>query len=365
MDIIKVNIANQHYPVYVGKDILSEFAGILKNHYKTKQVALITTESIYKLHGGKLVEGLKNDYDVLTLFVPEGEGAKSLEQAQKLFTQLLENKFERNAVIVAFGGGIAGDLAGFIAAAYLRGVAFVQIPTTLLAQVDSSIGGKVGVNHPLGKNLIGAFKQPLFVFSDIALLKTLPDSEIRCGMGEVVKYGFILSSDFFKYLEDNLDKALQKDEDVLLHLVKTSAAEKGKIVDQDEKEQGLRMILNFGHTFGHALEAEYKFSGLKHGEAVILGMKCALAYAQQKNILENKEYRRGITLLNRIPVKYDRSQINPDRLVECMALDKKVKNKTIRLVLIEKIGKHWFDFVDNPADLKNAYDILLCNPDPD
>ncbi len=355
---INVDLKYCKYPIFVGSGITNSFGSILRKYYAGRQIAVITNERIFNLHGAGLTDQLPKDAEIVTLFVPDGEHAKSFEHLQNLYTRLLENHFERGSLIIAFGGGVVGDLAGFAAATYLRGVQLVQYPTTLLAQVDSSIGGKVGINHPLGKNLIGAFKHPLFVFSDARLLQTLPDAEIRCGMGEVIKYGFILNKDLFEYLERNLEKALQKEDEVLRRLVLISAGEKAKVVMRDERESRLRMVLNFGHTFGHALETEYHFSEIKHGEAVILGMKCALEFAADSGFLSKQEQRRGMALLNRVPVKFDSSAVNPDRLVERMTLDKKVKDGKIRLVLIEQIGKYFFHSVEDKNLLKQAFGIL-------
>ncbi len=356
---IEVKLSHTAYPIYIGDGILQTFNEVLRSHYQGDQIAVITNRTIFDLHGQKLMEQLPQDAQLLTIFVPDGEQAKSFAHLQEVYTRLLENRFERGALILAFGGGVVGDLAGFVAATYLRGVAFAQVPTTLLAQVDSSIGGKVGINHPLGKNLIGAFKQPLFVFSDTALLQTLDDSEIRCGMGEVIKYGLALNATLFSYLEEHLDVALQRKADVLQYLVEASAAEKVAIVEQDEKEAGLRMVLNFGHTFGHALEAEYHFGQIKHGEAVVLGMKCALHYARQIELLPEPEYQRGMALLNRVPIPFEPAVLDIEALVKRMTLDKKVKQGRVRLVLIDRIGHYVFHTAENTHLLKNAFEILL------
>lgn len=358
MDTIHVNIAQNPYPIYLGDSISDNFLDILDKHYPSGQIAIITTESIFNLHGNKFKKQLESKYQLIVLFVPDGEGAKSYEQLQYLHTQLLENKFERNSLVIAFGGGVVGDLAGFIAATFLRGINFVQVPTTLLAQVDSSIGGKVGINHPMGKNLVGAFKQPLFVFCDTSVLQTLPDAEIRCGMGEVVKYGFVLNKQLFNYLEENIEPALRRDRDVLYELVKISAMEKANIIMQDEKEKNLRMVLNYGHTFGHALEADFKFGEMKHGEAVILGMKCALQYALNQGRIALEVFEQGIGLLNRIPIQYNPEMIDLSKLVERMTLDKKVKDGRIRLVLCEDIGKYQFEFADDLNELEKAFQVL-------
>lgn len=359
MDVINLELPDQAYSIFVGQNILPGLADLLEERHSARQIAVITSRSIYELHGKKLLDILNRDQRIVEiLFVPDGESAKSFSQVQHLYTRLLESHFERNSVILAFGGGVIGDLAGFVAATYLRGVDFVQVPTTLLAQVDSSIGGKVGVNHPLGKNLIGAFKQPLFVLSDVELLKSLPDSEIRCGLGEIVKYGFILNEPFFSYIEKHLQQALAKEPGVLAEMVKVSSREKAGVVARDEKEANLRMILNFGHTFGHALEAEFKFGQLKHGEAVILGMKCALAYAFNTGRLPAGDYQRGTGLLDRIPVPFDRRQLYTDRLIDRMTHDKKVRNSKIRLVLVDKIGSHYMESEPEISELRKAFQVL-------
>jgi len=359
MNTIPVQIGHAPYPVYTGHKIISHLAEKLAGKQLTRQIAIITSKHIFRLYEKTLREALPPGADVQVLFVPDGEATKSLEQTEHLYTWLLEEKFERSAAILAFGGGVIGDLAGFVAATYLRGIAFVQIPTTLLAQVDSSIGGKTGINHPLGKNLIGAFKQPEFVLADSQFLSTLPDAEIRCGLGEILKYGFILNEELFLYLEENLDGALRRDAGILDRLIAFSAAEKARVVARDEKEAGLRMVLNFGHTFGHALEAEYKFGELKHGEAVILGMKCALSYAAAGGRLSSGDFERGLNLLNRIPIAYDKSRLDVKRLIGRMTLDKKVKDGQIRLVLCDRPGHFYLDNQAETSRLEEAWQIVL------
>jgi 3-dehydroquinate synthetase len=229
----------------------------------------------------------------------------------------------------------------------------------LLAQVDSSIGGKTGINHPMGKNLIGAFKQPAFVLSDIHLLKTLDPPEIRCGLGEVVKYAFIGNPLLFEYLEQNIQNALDGETQVLEHIVSVCSAQKGYVVENDEKESGLRMTLNYGHTFGHALEAHYGYKDLKHGEAIILGMKCALHFSRLNREIDEEDYNRGMALLNRVPVQYDSSLINPQQLLNRMYLDKKVSDKVIRLMLVNKIGECRPVLVSDVELIKKAFEVLI------
>ncbi len=358
MKTITVNLNERSYPVLVGSQLIDAVPGILQQYAPSGQYALISHPNIYDLYGRELAAQISKTADVSIHLVPEGEASKSLDNLHDLYTSLLENHFERGGVVIALGGGVIGDLAGFAAATFLRGVRLVQMPTSLLAQVDSSIGGKTGVNHPLGKNLIGAFKQPQCVISDVSFLKTLPPEEIRSGMGEVIKYGFIGSPELFEYLENNLTRALSGDESVLRHLVEVSAAQKARVVEQDERESGLRMILNFGHTFGHALEKEFGFGGLKHGEAVILGMQSALEYGRLSGVTPASVCRRGESLLRHVPVYCRGGRINPDTLWTHMALDKKVRDKNIRLILTEKIGKvSVVEKADKETALQ-AFDIL-------
>ncbi len=359
MKTINVNLRQDSYPVYLGNGILDQFAQILAKHTSARQIVVISVKEIFERYGEALLSGFENNEQVQVLLIPDGEKAKSLQQVEALYTRLLEKKFERGMVIAALGGGVVGDLSGFVAATYLRGVDFVQVPTTLLAQVDSSIGGKTGVNHPLGKNLIGAFKQPMFVLADTETLQSLPDAEMRCGLGEVIKYGFILNRAFFEYLKENTGKALQKDPETLLHLVETSAREKAKIVEQDEKENNLRMILNFGHTFGHALEAEFNYEGLKHGEAVILGMQCALLYAREAGRMKTEEFERGMEVLRQIPVPLQKNALNPDALLEHMTRDKKVHDKNIRLIIVEEIGTYKIDQTAGEEQIKTVWQKFI------
>ncbi len=359
MKQIPVEIKDNSYPIYIGQNILGKFGTLFNEHLATRQIAIISSETIFALYGAQLKKALPEEATIIDLILPDGEHVKSDKYVQELYTGLLQNKFERSSTIIALGGGVIGDLAGFVAATYLRGIHFIQVPTTLLAMVDSSIGGKTGINHPLGKNLIGAFKQPKFVFSDIAFLQTLPTDEIRCGMGEVIKYAFILDKDLFTYLENNLEKALSSDLEILSHLVDISARQKAEVVATDEKESGLRMILNFGHTFGHTLEAEFGYGQIKHGEAVILGMKCALVYSNEIGLLSETEYNRGVDLLNRVPVQYDHKKIKIEKLLGHMQLDKKVSNKNIRLILLEAIGSFKIKEKSDTKTIKEALRILI------
>lgn len=358
MNTIDVKLSHHQYPIYIGANTLSGFADVLEKHYPARQIFIISSKNIDRFYGESLRSGFSKDKIIHTKYVPDGEIAKSYQQLERLHTEMLKRKYERGSLVIALGGGVVGDLAGFVAATFLRGIEFVQVPTTLLAQVDSSIGGKVGINHRLGKNLVGAFKQPQFVFSDTRVLKTLPAEELRCGLGEVIKYGFILDKNLFEYVEQNLDALLAFDEKALRHVVTVSSELKADIVERDEKESQLRMVLNYGHTFGHALEALFEYGQIKHGEAVILGIKCALHYSHLQKRIDRQDYQRGIKLLDRIPIEYDKKILDPDALVAKMKLDKKVKDSQVRLVLSDRIGSYAFHSAQNDDELKKAFEIL-------
>jgi 3-dehydroquinate synthase len=251
---------------------------------------------------------------------------------------MLEKGIGRHAAIIALGGGVVGDLAGFVAAIYQRGIQFIQVPTTLLAQVDSSVGGKVAVNHPLGKNMLGAFYQPAFVWSDIAALKTLPEREISCGIGEIIKYGVISDEKLFRYLEENLEQLLRLEADAVMHVLARCCEIKSEIVEKDERESGLRMVLNFGHTVAHALEAAGKYKALKHGEAVLLGMVAESVLARELGMLDEAAFQRIERLVNRVPSRKMPKGIKPSALLETMGRDKKAVGGKKRFVLPTAIG---------------------------
>jgi 3-dehydroquinate synthase len=252
---------------------------------------------------------------------------------------MLKKRIPRNAAIIALGGGVIGDLAGFVAATYQRGMNLVQVPTTLLAQVDSSIGGKVGVNHPLGKNMIGAFHQPAFVWMDIDYLKTLPKREMICGLGEIIKYGVIHDAELFAYLESHLEEVLHLDVEAVMHVQAACAAIKAEIVSKDEKESGIRIILNYGHTIGHGLESAGRYKLLKHGEAVLLGMIAEASIAKEMKLLEADSYERLVSLIRRVPLKANLFSLKRADIVNAMGHDKKRVAKKLRFVLPTKIGE--------------------------
>lgn len=306
-----------------------------------ENVVVISNGTIWKLHGEALKAALsQTGLDVTTWEMGDGEKYKSVETASAAWDFLVENKFTRKTCIVAFGGGVVGDLSGFVAATYLRGVAFIQIPTTLLAMVDSSVGGKTGVDHPLGKNLIGAFYQPKMVGMNMDYLETLDDHNLRGGFAEVIKYGVIYDEPFFAWLESNLERALKLDREAISHVVRRSCEIKAAVVSEDEQESGLRAILNYGHTFGHAIEAMGEYEEVQfHGQAVAIGMACAADLAVKLGMLTQPDADRIETLIKSagLPVKIAPG-LNVELIYERMFSDKKVAGNDIRFILPTKVG---------------------------
>jgi 3-dehydroquinate synthase len=337
---IDVALGARSYPLITGTNILSSFAPVCRQHGISDTVVVITDRNVAHLHLQPLLRNLLHHaFNPLAITIPAGETQKTLACANKLFTEMLEKKIPRNAAVIALGGGVVGDLAGFVAATYQRGIKLVQVPTTLLAQVDSSIGGKVGVNHPLGKNMIGAFHQPAFVWMDTDYLKTLPKREIICGLGEVVKYGIIRDVELFSYLESHLEEVLQLDVEAVMHVQAACAAIKAEIVSQDEKESSIRIILNYGHTIGHGLESAGRYTLLKHGEAVMLGMIGEAFIAKEMKLFDADSYERLVSLIRRAPMKAKLSSLKMTDIINAMSRDKKRVAKKLRFVLPTKIGE--------------------------
>ncbi|MCR5833528.1 MAG: 3-dehydroquinate synthase [Selenomonadaceae bacterium] len=337
MESVSVNLGAASYEIYIGEKILGDVGKMLKS--KPSKVLLVTQEKIFDMHGKNLVESLESEgiaYTVAT--IPDSETSKSLHEAEKLYTRAIEFGLDRKSAVIALGGGVVGDLAGFVAATFMRGIDLIQIPTTLLSQVDSSVGGKTAVNHALGKNLIGAFHQPRAVFIDLNCLLTLPEREIKSGLGEVVKYGVISDGNFFAYLEDNAEKILNRDLETLAHVVKRSCELKAEVVGKDERESGLRRILNFGHTMAHAIEEETHYEKYRHGEAVAIGMigaaqiSCELGKTSAVNVnrLEN--------LLRRFDMLTTCKGLDADKLYRVTFRDKKAVGGVVNWVLMRDFG---------------------------
>jgi 3-dehydroquinate synthase len=333
-----VQLDDRSYPIYIGSGLLS-CPELLTQHIKSKQVLVVTNETIAPLYLDVILKNLQG-YIVETVILPDGEQYKTLDFVAKIFDKLLAGKFSRNATLIALGGGVIGDMGGFAAACYQRGIPFLQIPTTLLAQVDSSVGGKTGVNHALGKNMIGAFYQPQCVIADADVLDTLDNRQLSAGLAEVIKYGLIRDAEFFVWLENNIDALLARDKQALAFAIERSCINKAEIVAEDETEAGIRATLNLGHTFGHAIETGIGYGQYLHGEAVAIGTCQAADLSRRRGWLTDEDVTRIIALFNKakLPVNPP-EEIDAQRFLELMAVDKKNVDGQIRLILLKKIGE--------------------------
>lgn len=337
MKKLMVALGDRSYPIYIGSGLLNQ-EQLYTQHIKSKQVIVITNSTIAPLYLDQVLNNLQN-FTVETLILPDGEQFKTLDYVTQIFDKLLSCKFSRNATLIALGGGVIGDMGGFSAACYQRGIAFIQIPTSLLAQVDSSVGGKTGVNHPLGKNMIGAFYQPLCVIADADVLNTLDDRQLSAGLAEVIKYGLIRDIEFFEWLEQNIKLLLARDKAALAFAIERSCLNKAQIVAEDETETGIRATLNLGHTFGHAIETGTGYGTYLHGEAVSIGTCQAADLSRRKGWLTDADVERIIALFKKanLPVKPP-EQLDSDQFLELMAVDKKNIDGNIRLILLTAIG---------------------------
>lgn len=340
MRTVTLKTGNTSYDILVGSGLLSKVGTFLKDRGFTSGKAVVITDSrIRKLQCDPLEQSLKNaGFNVLVIEIPEGEEQKSLETAGRLYEKLTDFYAERNTPLLALGGGVIGDLTGFVAATYMRGVPLVQIPTTLLSQGDSSIGGKTAVNHGQVKNKIGAFYHPRLTISDISTLNTLNTRELSNGLSEIIKHGLILDADFFRYLEENMDKIRSRDERVLEHIVACSVEIKAGVVEKDELDLGLRNILNCGHTVGHAVES---VSGLKtwHGEAVSIGLMAEARISNKLEMMKDDELQRLEDILKNAGLPTEMPELEPGKLMEAMRHDKKVVGGKIRFALPKRIGE--------------------------
>lgn len=341
MNVVKVPVPGSPYCVYIGDDILERMGGLLRKSYKGNRLALVTHKNLFSLYGQKIVSQLKRDgFRVESFFVPQGETSKCFAQLERLYNFLASNHFQRDSALLAVGGGVIGDLAGYGAATYMRGIALFHVPTTVVAQVDSSIGGKTGINHSSAKNLIGAFYQPRAVFCDVRVLKTLPQREFVSGLAEVVKYGMIYDSAFLSFLEKHADDVKSRHQKILAEVIKRCVAIKGDVVRKDEKEKNLRMILNYGHTIGHALETSTEYASLLHGEAVARGMVFAARLSREHCGFPPEAEERQNALLRAFSLL--RPLKKPKHLksfLNFLALDKKARKGRVRFVLLKDIGK--------------------------
>lgn len=336
--MMQVELGDRSYPIYMGPGNLDK-PELLTKHIKSKQVVVVTNETVAPLYLERVTKHLQ-DYQLETIILADGEQYKTLETLNIIFNALLEKKFSRNATLIALGGGVVGDLSGFAAACYQRGIPFIQIPTTLLSQVDSSVGGKTGVNHALGKNMLGAFYQPQSVIIDVNVLGTLDDRQLAAGVAEVIKYGLIRDATFFSWIEQNIEKIMARDEAALTYIIKQSCQNKAEIVAADERESGIRAILNLGHTFGHAIETGMGYGKYLHGEAVAIGtcqaaeLSCELGWLSQQDVDRIKNLFQRATL----PVDAPKN-LTAETFLQLMAVDKKNVDGNIRLILLNKIGE--------------------------
>jgi 3-dehydroquinate synthase len=336
VNTLTVDLGERSYPILIGRTLLGR-AEVLERHIPARDLVLVSNTTVGPLYSRTLAGSLPSKR-VVEVTLPDGEQHKTLTNISRVLDVMVANRLGRDCAVVALGGGVVGDMAGFAAACYQRGVAYVQIPTTLLAQVDSSVGGKTGVNHPGGKNLIGAFHQPVAVIADTSTLDTLPVRELRAGLAEVIKYGLIRDPVFFEWLEKNLDALLARDSDALAHASHRSCEIKAEIVGRDEREQGERALLNLGHTFGHAIESATAYKGWLHGEAVGAGMLMAASMSQECGEMRREDVERLRVLLERTGLPVSAREISADTAFEHMQIDKKVKAGRIRLVLLRGIG---------------------------
>jgi 3-dehydroquinate synthase len=340
LDFITVDLKERSYPIYFAYDSFDKLGEIVKKHVRSSKTFIITDFNVYPLYFEKLNESLKKSrFDVSYEVIPAGETSKTMEMAQRLLEKAYDSGLLRDSSVIALGGGVVGDIAGFVAATYMRGIDFVQIPTTLLAQVDSSVGGKVAVNLKKGKNIVGAFHQPKMVYIDAAVLNTLDKREILGGLAEIIKYGIIWDFDLFEYIENNLHEILDLKEDKLKHIVKKSCEIKGKIVSLDEKEENLRSILNFGHTIGHAIEALTGYEWYIHGEAVAIGMVYACKLALNLGYIDEKYFERIFSLIQRTGLPTDYEDLHKEDIIKAIKLDKKNRSSKINFVLPCGFGK--------------------------
>lgn len=359
VDVINVALGERSYPIFIGANTLAD-GERWTSYIKGNDVVIISNNIVAPLYEDAVRTALGEDYRVYGIYIADGEANKNMISYSIILEQMIKQRFSRSLTVIALGGGVIGDIAGFAAASFMRGVNFIQMPTSLLAQVDSSVGGKTGINHGGGKNLVGAFYQPKCVVIDTSVLVTLPKREFNAGMAEVIKYGLIRDADFFNWIESNVEVIKNKDEAALRHIIMTSCAIKADVVSEDEREGGVRAILNLGHTFGHALEAITQYKTFVHGEAIAIGMvtaaqySCDLGHINQAVVERIKNLFRAFELPIEPPQHYEYKE-----LVSLMQVDKKVINGMIRLVLLRNLGEAFIMELDDNNALKSV--LAKCN----
>jgi 3-dehydroquinate synthase len=355
MQTLKVNLGDRSYPIYVGSAILARAGEFLAQAGLRGKVAVVTNPTVAQLYLDPVHKALANSgFDAIPILVPDGEEHKSVASLQMIYDRLIAERFERKSCVLALGGGVVGDIAGFAAATYLRGIPYVQVPTTLLAQVDSSVGGKTGVNHAHGKNLIGAFCQPKLVLIAVTVLQTLPQRELVAGLAEVIKYGVIEDPALFALLEEKIDQLIQLDDELLIQTISTCCAIKAKVVEADEREDDYRAVLNFGHTIGHALEAVTGYTQFLHGEAVGVGMVKAAALSAQQGFCDQGSFDRVADLIKQagLPTEIP-ANVSLPGLIQAMEVDKKAAGGKIKFVMCAGLGKTRFHWL-SPSEILTA-----------
>ena len=357
MQTLYVELGERRYPIFIGSDL--DPNALLEPYIHDRQVMIVSNETVAPLYLARYVAAIEAlGKTVATCILPDGEKYKNIEHLNLIFDALLASGFNRDCTVLALGGGVIGDMAGFASACFQRGVYFIQVPTTLLSQVDSSVGGKTGINHPLGKNMIGAFQQPQVVLADMSQLKTLPPRELSAGLAEVIKYALLGDADFLVWLEQHMDALVQGDEATLAEAVYRSCAHKARIVANDEKEQGERALLNLGHTFGHAIESYLGYGEWLHGEAVATGMVMAADLSQRMGWISAEDLARTKNIIQRANLPIVCPQIPLDDFLAYMAHDKKVLNGQLRLVLMQAVGQA---IITKTFDVELMKQAILAN----
>ena len=354
MRTLNVALGERAYPIRIGRGLLDD-PTLITPYLKKPRVVVVTNDVVAPLYLQRLTEALSAaGVTVAATVLPDGEAHKNWETLNLVFDDLLRSRCERSTTLIALGGGVVGDMGGFAAATYQRGMPFIQVPTTLLSQVDSSVGGKTAINHPLGKNMIGAFYQPRLVLADVDTLDTLPDRELSAGLAEVIKYGLIRDPDFFLWLEQNIERLRARETDALEYAIERSCANKAEVVVADETEQGVRALLNLGHTFGHAIEAGMGYGAWLHGEAVAAGTLMAAELSRRLGWLSTTDVARIEDIHRRAGLPAHGPELPVDRYLDLMASDKKVEGGRLRLVLLETIGRAVIHDGASVADISAA-----------
>jgi 3-dehydroquinate synthase len=356
METLTVNLGVRGYPIHVGGGLLGR-PELITARLPQRRAVVVTNTAIAALYLGTLEDALSGaGVEMSSIVVPDGEAYKDADTLSTIIDRLIDTRCERNTAILALGGGVIGDLAGFAAAIYQRGVPYMQVPTTLLAQVDSAVGGKTAINHPRGKNMIGAFYQPLAVIADTQTLSTLPDRELSAGIAEVVKYGVIRDGHFFEWLETAVERLVAREADALAHAIVASCRNKAEIVALDERETGPRALLNFGHTFGHAIETGLGFGTWLHGEAVASGMVLAARLSERLGLISSGTTDRIVSVLTRARLPVKPPALGSERYLELMGHDKKVEGGKLRFILLRAIGDAFVTDEVRTADLRQVLD---------